>query len=127
MTTTFKVQTADVFFARSPQAPDGWLVFNAPRPLYGSLPSHVWEGNFIFGIFCAAVDPQGEFAALWVKQNIQLHATLLNFITRDQVMGWAREFCSAYSEVNVDDMDWEAIRFSYFVHHQAHETEITLP
>lgn len=99
MTTELKQQrTLKVLGTRPTQTPDGKVVpanaviYNAPRPLYGSVILQdgpgmngayrlTWEGEFICGIFFAAVIPDDQDAHVWHRANRQNHATILEYVT----------------------------------------------
>lgn len=79
-----------VNFSRPPQAPDGWEIYNAPRPLYGSdyagIGRVTWQGEFIDGVFYAAVNPGDPDAEKWRKENESLAAVRLEFVDRQDVI-----------------------------------------
>ena len=107
------VQTVEVRQARPEQAPDGWLVFNAPRPIYGH---REWIGDFITGVFYVAVDPDAPEATHYIMRNGQLDAKLLHYVTQKE---WD-ERVDAYGQKMVDehgvdlaDFDRSDIEFSY--------------
>jgi hypothetical protein len=72
-----------VNFPCPPQAPEGWEVYNAPRPLEGTT---IWMGKFIGGIFFAAIDPADPDADLWREENRRLAAVRLEFVSRQSVI-----------------------------------------
>lgn len=65
--------------------PQGWLVFNAYRPLMGTLRENgepvTWtkylEGPE--GIHFAAVDPEDPRAEMWIAENLKNRAVLLRY------------------------------------------------
>lgn len=79
-----------VNFSRPKEAPEGWEIYNAPRPLFGTQNSdgkvHTWEGEFISGIFYAAINPDDTDADMWREENEKLHATRLEYVTRQSVI-----------------------------------------
>lgn len=82
-------------------APPGHLLFNAPRPLYGTT----WQGDFEHGIFYAAVDPVGDpYAANWIKRNVELDGWLLEYITEADIEKWGRE---QLEHDGIDSVDYE--------------------
>lgn len=78
-----------VNFPRPQEAPKGWEIYNAPRPLFGTRDGdkvYTWEGEFISGIFYAAINPDDPDAEMWREENEKLHATRLEFVTRQSVI-----------------------------------------
>lgn len=69
--------------------PEGWIVFNAPRPLYGHW---TWTGEFRSGIFYVAVDPAGEQATAFIKRNHENDARIVRWATLDKVRKEVIEF-----------------------------------
>lgn len=64
---------------------DGWLILNAARPLIGTLlpeggRAH-WQGEFLFGVYYAAVDPSADDADWALGQNLRLDAKLIQPVT----------------------------------------------
>lgn len=116
---TLKVQR--LLAPHPPQAPAGWLVLNAPRPLMGSLqaggrPCH-WTGDFAHGVFYAAVDLDNAdgYAWEWLTRNADDDAWLCEFITPADIDAWAEGFAQAHG-LNLTHASPSAIRQSYFVH-----------
>lgn len=60
----------------------GWIVHNAPRPLFGT---HAWEGPFRAGCFYAAIDPADPNAERWESENLRLDARRVELVTNDDV------------------------------------------
>jgi hypothetical protein len=84
----------EVFFtaaARPAKAPEGWIVFNALRPLYGTLGpqdpvsdrpiAETWEDTQgrLTGIHFAAVDPKDPDAMDWIKYNANQDAVIVEY------------------------------------------------
>lgn len=69
------------------KVPEGWIVYNAPRPLMGH---EGWSGEFVHGIFYAAVNPEGEYAEVYVKRNQELDGHIVRWVTKGEVLEWAR-------------------------------------
>lgn len=63
-----------------------WRIFNAPRPLYGDK---LWRGDFIKGVFYAAVNPAGPDADVKVELNASLDADELVYVTEDMLVAVA--------------------------------------
>jgi len=103
--------------ARDP-FPANWRVFNAARPIPGT---ETWTGDFLHGIFYAAIDPQDPDADMWEKRCIELDGHLLVPIPRDEVMRWARAF---YAEqypnhpIDWDNVDYRDVATSWLNYHK---------
>lgn len=83
------------------EIPAGWLVFNAPRPLYGD---RTWIGPFSKGVFYAAIDPTEDAAAANVEANRDLDAALIRWVTEAEIREWAdayyrREWPKQYERI----------------------------
>ena len=57
--------------------PDGWIVFNASRPLIGDI---TWKGDFLRGVHYAAVNPNGEFSKGNIVTNSKLDASIVRYL-----------------------------------------------
>jgi hypothetical protein len=68
---------------RPKDVPEGWSIWNAPRPLYGHKN---WQGDFLHGRFYVAVEPDGDFADRFIKENISLDAWQIEYITEDEAI-----------------------------------------
>ncbi len=59
-----------------------WIIFNAARP----IPGHVtWQGEFLSGVFYAAIDPAGDRAEYYTQRCVALDAKQLLFVSEEQV------------------------------------------
>lgn len=67
---------------------EDWPIYNAPRPLYGTA---TWVGDFVSGIFYAAIDPQDGFGHDMEDQNLALDARQLEYLTEDEAVAMARQ------------------------------------
>lgn len=56
-------------------APEGWIIMNAPRPLLGT--KVIEGGEFLTGRFYAAIDPNDSVAQRFVQENIKLDAVVV--------------------------------------------------
>lgn len=79
-------QAKTYFNAVGFDVPANWIVFNAPRPLVGHK---TFDGDFVCGRFYAAVDPSAEFAADYVRQNLELDARIAIFAPLDVQLAMA--------------------------------------
>jgi len=100
---------------RPTQAPEGWLIFNAPRPLYGQLE---WQGDFKHGLFYVAVDPADEFSAGFIFENLRNDAYLLRYASPVEVMEWAKKFAADH-QVDLADFEQRDIENSWRNSHPA--------
>jgi len=66
------------FNARPENINSGWIIFNAPRPLVGNK---TWQGDFISGIFYAAVDPSDAMAHDFISNNEMNGAKIIEYTT----------------------------------------------
>ncbi len=65
--------------------PTSWMIFNAPRPLWGTK---TWEGYFLHGIFYAAIDPADEFRERMIRDNVDNDGWVTIWLPRSYVLGW---------------------------------------
>ena len=91
---------------RPVQAPEGWRIFNAPRPICGTVvcengqwQGKTWIGPFVSGIIYAAVNPSDPDAAAWIATNRDMDACELVYITEQQ----AYDVGLAYYQTNFPD------------------------
>ena len=95
------------------QAPEGWLVFNAPRPIYGHKD---WIGDFLTGVFFVAVDPEGDNAEWMIKRNTELDARLLEYMSQEEWDRQVDEYGAMMAEehgINLEDHSRADIEQSY--------------
>ena len=97
--------------------PAGWLIFNAPRPLSGTVTADgqmVWVGEFRHGIYYAAVNPSPEdFGPKLMKLNVELDGWLCQYVTEKDIETWGRTYCSEYG-IDYAEQDFRDIQRSYF-------------
>lgn len=67
----------------------GLLVFNAPRPLPGD---ETYTGPFAVGRFYALVRPDSPDRATLIRENFQLDATVIRFVTPEGAQDELREY-----------------------------------
>jgi len=76
---------------------DGVIIFNAPRPLYGET----WTGDFISGVFYAAVDTGNQTPSLvddcflWqiqIDKNVRLDAAVLTWFNDEDLDRFTKEY-----------------------------------
>lgn len=83
---TLLSQAKTYFNAIGFDVPASWLVFNAPRPLVGHK---TFDGDFVCGRFYAAIDPSAEFAAEYIRKNLELDARIAIFAPLDAQLAMA--------------------------------------
>lgn len=89
-----------------------WEIYNAPRPLYGTV-TWVSPKDGIEGWFFAAIDPKDEYADRWRQETIALDGCLLHFIEPSVWNQMVEDYAQATArdlgiEVNEFDFrDWE--------------------
>ena len=116
---TFKVQR--LLVPRPPEAPPGWIVLAAPRPIMASFGVDgrpcLWDGDFTHGRFYAAVDLENAdgYTWNWLVRNAEDDAWICEYITQADIDAWAAGFARAQG-LDLTRFDTDAIRQSYFVH-----------
>jgi hypothetical protein len=72
--------------------PKDWLIFNAPRPIYGHKE---WTGDFKHGVFYVGIDPSDEHAIPFIQRTHDLDGWLVRYFdeseARDLAYKWAEE------------------------------------
>jgi hypothetical protein len=96
--------------SRPEDIPSTWLIFNAPRPLYGHK---CWEGEFSSGRYYAAIDPADEWGKTYIKETIRLDGYLVEYITEDTIHAWFQAECEREG-YDAADFEWQDIRSQYF-------------
>ncbi len=108
-----EIQVIEIRQDRPADIPDGWRVFNAPRPLYGQMD---WQGDFLSGIFYVAVDPASEISAGFIERNRQLDARELVYISQEEfdarVDAYGQKMANEYG-IDLDDFDRKDVIHSY--------------
>lgn len=78
----------DIIGSRPAEAPEGAWIFNAPRPLYGAV---TWQGEFVHGIFYAAILPADDYAENFIRQNVSLDGWVLCYFSKEDARKQATE------------------------------------
>lgn len=98
--------------------PDDWIIFNAPRSLYASFDNNNypldWQGEFIHGIFYAAVSPDDIRS---IKRNNELDGWALIWHNKEEIYAWLNQYYADYypgRKINLDEFDQELV-YSTFV------------
>jgi len=101
-----KFQQRLIIGSRPSHVPADAIIFNAPRPLFGSvdcLGCPTWQGEFCTGIFYAAVTADDTLRANWMEQNRRLAATILVYITEAEAKDMVRpELFGRYPSLTED-------------------------
>jgi hypothetical protein len=71
--------------ADPPSIPEHWQIWNAPRPIYGTI---LWEGDYLDGIFYAAINPEAEWAEWQTTENVRLDASPVLYRSQAQALAW---------------------------------------
>lgn len=101
--------------------PDVWIeaakldeveLYNAARP----FPAHqTAQGEFVHGVFYGLIDPAQDYADEHRKRAIELDASRLVFVTRQEVEDWGRAYCKKYNVI-YEDYNFSDIAKSYLQH-----------
>lgn len=83
-------------------APDGWVVMNASRPLLGT--TVLEDGDFLTGRHYAAIDPKDSMALEYAKRNDDLAARVVVLASRDEQVAMATA-SSEYRDRYFSEMD----------------------
>lgn len=100
--------------------PEDWEVWNASRPLYGEI---TWQGEFLCGVFYAALDPNDPYCQERRKRNQELDGYLITYVGKDIINEYGLARCEEYG------IDPE--RFSYddfvrsWLNNQRREDEVS--
>jgi len=95
-----------------------WRIFNAPRPLPGSV---TWDGEFHHGIFYAAIDPEDDYATELEERCISLDGHLVIPIEKEEVVEWCRAYYAAEypkDAIDVTEIDYEDLVMSWVGYHE---------
>lgn len=92
---------------------NGWLVLNASRPLYGTK---VWQGEFLEGIFYAAIDPSDQpYSDDALYESLMLDARPVVHITEAEVVEWVKQWCEREGyDFSIVEGDVKSIRQHLF-------------
>lgn len=115
------MRTIRIIGTRSINAPEGWEVYNAPRPLYASSDPETgkrveWIGDFRHGTLYAAIDPNDPDAEMWREENRRLDAVRIEWISeeewREEVWDYGRKVAEKYNR-DLEDFTFEEVERSY--------------
>jgi len=106
--------------------PKSWEVWNAPRPLAGTMTAHgpaIWQGDWKHGVFYAGIVPKDPDANAWRESNASLDGWLLSYITKKEVEAWADRYYGEEMSIDWREMlkdgvaTWDDVWKSYFESH----------
>ena len=105
------MRSVKTFNFRAPASiPDGWLIFNAPRP----LPGQQWEGEYLRGRHYSAVSPADELKDLLLKSIDDLDGWLVIEASEGDFELWIEKEVASHSYKGiVDDVIKESMRSQY--------------
>lgn len=86
--------------------PPSWRMFNAARPIPGTV---TWTGDFFHGVFYAVISPDDPDAEYYERRCIELDGRLLVPIPRDEIVRWCRAFYA--TEYPNHEIDWEKVNY----------------
>lgn len=84
---------------RPANIPTDALVFNAPRPLFGTLTSdgaQTWQSGFLSGVHYAAVTPDDSYRQEWLRHNKENDAVLVWYVTEAEAKAIAKQYTVDY-------------------------------
>ena len=101
----------DVLGERPFNAGEQDLVFNAYRPLFGTV---TLCGPFIEGIYYAIVCPTSRTAREEIEYNLRMKAILLRYITKADIRAWAEELCrkNGYEINDATEEEWKQMYYA---------------
>lgn len=95
--------------------PADWVIVNAPRPLFGNIQ---FTGDFISGIFYAALDPADEYFQTWMDANKKLDARVIHYVTESELAealeAHKLKLQERYSKEAVDGLEAQDLFDSYW-------------
>ena len=117
------MQTRTTRKPRHATVPPHWTIYNAPRPLFGHMN---WTGDFITGLFYAAIDPNGPGAEEDTERNRAFNAVIVNYVTdlewEQAVTAYGQKMAADY-QIDLADFDRADIEASYANHLHQKETD----
>jgi hypothetical protein len=77
------MKTRHTFREYPSQVPAEWTIWNAPRPIYGDI---TWKGDFLSGVFYAAINPDGDDCKRFTQLNIELDACKIFYVDEEEAL-----------------------------------------
>jgi hypothetical protein len=92
---------------RPEQVPEGWAIYNAPRPLYGDK---TWQGDFVHGVYYVAIAPHTPATALFREENALSDAWELEYVLPEaaiaEQMTWYEEHAPGLAtQIDLNDTE----------------------
>jgi hypothetical protein len=120
------IRTRTLLGTRPADVPSDWLIFHAPRPIYGHKE---WRDGGGMGFFYAAVDPDGDRADWMAEQNRRNDAVILEYIDEEDAFAANRARLIAGRGDDVaplldepDNRDWVVSSYIVYLNDQ-HERD----
>lgn len=88
---TENIRKFDIIGERPQDIPESWMIFNAPRPLYGHKE---WQGEFEHGVFYVAVNPDEYGADGFIKENVRNDGWLAKYWSKEDAIAEAKRYLS---------------------------------
>jgi hypothetical protein len=89
------------------EIPKDWIIYNAPRPIYGH---YSWIGDFIHGVFYTATPSVDEKSK---KLNASQDAYIIEYCTIADVKEYVEKVLSVEYPGEVENMDFEEYKEFY--------------
>lgn len=88
-----------------PGIPSSHIIFNAPRPMIGSIE---WSGKFMHGVLYAALDVTLPGADNCFLKNVQYDGWVVEYVTQDDIDAWIEAQCAKRkcTREKLDDAQW---------------------
>lgn len=108
---------------RPDDIPMDWVIYNAPRPLYGHKR---WLGDFRHGVFFAAVMSEGDIAdefgdaPEFHKRNRQLDGHVCVWIPKADVMAYGKMKAAEYG-IDLEEFDYSDLVSSFVQNYEYQE------
>jgi hypothetical protein len=103
--------------------PPHWRIYNAARPLPGSIE---WTGEFLHGVFYAAIDPDDDRADWMEERCLSLDGHLVTFVPKDEVVQWVHAYYAKEyprTKIDWDNVDYKDMVMSWLNYHRRMEEE----
>lgn len=95
----YKITMQRLIMDRPQEAPQGWLVQNAPRPMRGT---NTWIGEFKHGVLWAALDKRDQYSASWYFSNVSDDGWITEFVSMEQARAEVAEYYRANYQMELE-------------------------